>query len=238
MRKLLVTLLLLPLLPATARDPVQLAAPISPWPPWFRSPAGSLPQGGAPAGSVLLVPLDAAGAAVRLTSARAGVSFDMDGDGDRERVAWPEPGSELAFLVLDVDRNGRVTSGKEIFGTHAAGGVPNGYLALLDRFTAVDGPPAGSLHAGHALYEQLLLWVDRNHDGASDPGELRNARETFTAIGMGYVPLRWRDEHGNQLRFQGWTELRTGGPDQSAAVEPAGQRPRLRHSYDVVLQMQ
>ena len=141
-------------------------------------------------------------------------------------MAWPEPGSELAFLVLDVDRDGRVTSGKEIFGTHAAGRVPNGYLALIDRFRAVDGPPGGSLHAGHRLYEQLLLWGDRNHDGASDPGELRNARETFTAIGMGYIPLRWRDTHGNQLRFQGWTELRTGGPDQSAAVDPAAHRPR------------
>jgi hypothetical protein len=51
----------------------------------------------------------------KLTSASEGVLFDIDGDGIAEQVAWTEPVSDVAFLALDRDGDGRITSGRELF---------------------------------------------------------------------------------------------------------------------------
>ncbi|MDQ6665962.1 MAG: hypothetical protein M3Z23_16395, partial [Acidobacteriota bacterium] len=51
-----------------------------------------------------------------MTDAAHGVLFDFIGDGKKERIAWPARGSTNAWLVLDRNGNGKVDSGKEMFG--------------------------------------------------------------------------------------------------------------------------
>ena len=70
-----------------------------------------------------------------------GVSFDVDGGGVLEQAAWTAPQSGVAFLALDRDGDGQITSGKELFGNHTLPGSPNGFDAL--RRTARK-PTAGS----------------------------------------------------------------------------------------------
>src|SRR4051812_16379827 len=60
--------------------------------------------------------VDMAGDGRRLTSARDGVLFDLDRKGTPTRVGWTAPGSDDAFLVLDVNGNGRIDDGSEMLG--------------------------------------------------------------------------------------------------------------------------
>jgi hypothetical protein len=233
MKKALLALLMLPLLgrvavqPGVRQQENRLAS--------FPLDADPAPATASDVASVMLMPLGESPDAFSLTAPERGVVFDVDGDGDRERVAWTEAGAEVAFLALDANGDGRITSGRELFGSHTMPGVTNGCNALLHTFETSGAPRSGSVHSGHRLYRQLLLWVDRNHDGESQSNELRPASEPFTAIGLGFGKLRRWDAHGNRVRWEGWMERRTGGPDQEPSSDPGDGRLRLRHYYEVVL---
>lgn len=88
----------------------------------------------------------------------------------KEQVAWTAAEASVAFLARDVNKDGRITSGKELFGVGTIPESKNGIHALSQVLERSSSPPAGEVRAGHALYEELLLWVDRNHDGRGRPG--------------------------------------------------------------------
>jgi hypothetical protein len=71
----------------------------------------------------------------RLTSVVDGVTSDIDADGVAERVSWTAPGTDLAFLALDQNRNGHIDSGAELFGDAVAA---NGWEALAELDTNGD----------------------------------------------------------------------------------------------------
>jgi hypothetical protein len=160
--------------------------------------------------------------------------FDIDGDGDLEQVAWTEPGAAVALLA-DVNRDGWITSGTELFGSFSVPRAGNGPNALIETFKATGAPLTGAVHDGHKLSEQLLLCVDENHNGISEQWELRPLKEVFTAIGLGFVKEDRVDEHGNLFRFLGWAELRSGGPEQGRAADLSEERHRRREYFEVVL---
>lgn len=56
--------------------------------------------------------------------------FDVDGNGLPERIAWTPADAEVAFLALDRDGDGAITSGKELFGNYTLPGSTNGFDAL------------------------------------------------------------------------------------------------------------
>ena len=116
-----------------------------------------------------------------LTSVAGGVLFDINGDGVRERVAWTVAGAPVGFLALDRDGDGAIDSLGELFGQVASGqrrpeGTANSFpdLAAFDR-PENGGNGDGVISAADAVFAQLRLWVDANHDGVSQPGELADA---------------------------------------------------------------
>lgn len=170
-----------------------------------------------------------------LTPADRGVAFDIDGDGSVDQIAWTEPDSEVAFLAFDRDGDGRITSGRELFGDHTLPGVPNGFEALrLLNLESNGGIERGSVSSDDPIYARLLLWTDRNHNGISEPSELRPARELISDIGLGYVPYARRDGSGNRFRFRGWVHVRTAS-GRNFAWTPNEDRVRRRYIYDVFL---
>ena len=133
--------------------------------------------------------------AYHLTSIRDGVMFDIDADGKEERVSWTAAGSELGFLALDRNRNGRIDNGAELFGDAIA---ENGWVALA----GLDGNGDEVIDGSDAAWGALLLWYDVDHDGRSDAGELVKVADTeIRAVATRY---RWsgrKDPFGNTFRY-------------------------------------
>ena len=97
------------------------------------------------------------------------VSFDLDGDGRAEQRPWVLP--TTGFLVWDANGDGRVTSGRELFGSVTWWMFfPNGYRAL----DVLDDSRNGWLEAGEL--DGISVWFDRNSNGVSDTGEVVSLR--------------------------------------------------------------
>ena len=96
----------------------------------------------------------------------ATVRFDLDGDGPVER--WPWVRSEAGFLVWDQDGTGRITSGKQLFGSVTWWMFfDDGYAALDALDDNRDGWIRGPERRG------LAVWFDRNSNGVSEAGEVQ-----------------------------------------------------------------
>lgn len=154
--------------------------------------------------SPILIDLGRSPRRLELTSAAEGVDFDIDGLGQRERVAWTSKGSPVAFLARDLNGNGAIDNGSELFGTAtrlADGSVaPNGFVALADSDVNHDG----RVDSDDPLYSALLVWIDSDHDGISEPGELVGvAQAGIRSISTTYRESRRRDRFGNRYAFVG-----------------------------------
>jgi hypothetical protein len=176
---------------------------------------------------------DVAGNGYHLAGPDQGVLFDFDGDGTKERVAWTAAGEDDAFLVLDRDGNGTIDAASELFGNWTPlsnGGVEraaNGFeaLAALEHGSYGLATADGVIDARDAAYTMLRVWTDRNHDGLSQPGELRLLEDAgLVAIETNYREAERRDGADNRFRQRSTTWWRTA----SGAVVP-------RFAYDVWL---
>jgi len=150
-----------------------------------------------------------------LTSESSAVSFDLDANGTSEHVAWTQPDSDDAFLAMDRNGNGLIDNGAELFGnaTILSIGIlaANGFQALEELDDA--GQPDGMIDAGDPAYDQLVLWTDRNHNGVSEPSEIRSLDASgIVGIGTDHRVIGRVDQYGNRFRYRGrvWVDTRTG----------------------------
>jgi hypothetical protein len=181
-------------------------------------------------GDAILDPiiLDLTGLGYQLTSAANGVNFDFFGTGAPIKLSWTAAGWNGGFLALDLNGNGRIDSGKELFSNVAPQTVPvgkkaNGFLALAYYdLPANGGNGDGWIDAQDAIFSKLVVWVDKNHNGVSDPGELLTLKQAgIQAISINYAPAGWKDVFGNLFRYSSQSRTNTS-PNQVV--------------YDVVLQ--
>lgn len=175
--------------------------------------------------------VDLSGKGFQLTSAQDGVRFDIRGTGNPIQIAWTAAGADNAFLALDRDGNGRIDSGKELFGNYTAQPVSseqNGYLALAEFDKPANGGNGdGVIDSRDAIYSSLRLWVDANHDGISQPEELFKLQDKgVTSISLGYKEALKQDRYGNQFRYRAGINVTGGQPSLSAIGQI---------SYDVFL---
>jgi hypothetical protein len=93
------------------------------------------------------------------------VRFDLDGFGEGRKWTWVT--SSACILVWDPDRTGRITSGRQLFGTVTWWMFwRNGYEPLAALDDNRDGKLSGTELAG------IAVWRDANANGVSDPGEV------------------------------------------------------------------
>ena len=93
------------------------------------------------------------------------VSFDLDADGTLDHHQWTRHDGDEAFLARDLNDNGVIDDGTELFGN--TGEFKNGFEALGTLDLNRDGYVKG------AEMQPLLLWTDHNADARTDEGELQ-----------------------------------------------------------------
>jgi hypothetical protein len=155
--------------------------------------------------------LDVNGDGFALTDAAGGVLFDLNGNGWFDgRLAWTATGADDAWLALDRDGDGAVTTGHELFGNFTpqpdppAGEGRNGFLALAEFDTPAQGGNSdGVIDGEDAVFARLRLWQDINHDGVSQAEELH----TLPSLGLARLHLRYKesrrvDGHGNRFKYR------------------------------------
>jgi hypothetical protein len=191
--------------------------------PGFTGSGGGI----APTCSPIIV--DTRGEGFPLTSAQAGVTFDITGTGLPVQLAWTAWGSHDAFLALP-GPDGLVHNGKELFGNFTPqpqSAHPNGFLALAQFDKPENGGNGdGVIDEKDAVFSRLRLWIDENHDGRCQPGELHTLPELGVfSLALRYVETRRTDDFGNQFRYRARVN-----PDPSDGESDVG-----RWTYDVFL---
>jgi hypothetical protein len=147
--------------------------------------------------------LDLNGDGIQTTDLFYPVSFDLNGDGIPERVAWTCWWTEEGFLWLDLNRNGIVDGGQELFGqgTRLPSGetAANGFEALkVYDGLSYGGNADGIVSEDDLIWSHLRLWVDRNHDGISQPQEISSLRRfDIVAIRLDFSRVQEVDGNGN-----------------------------------------
>jgi hypothetical protein len=174
--------------------------------------------------------VDLTGAGFALTNARNGVKFDFFGTGKPIQMPWTAAGSSSGWLALDRKGNGLIDNGADLFSNVAPQPDSPARAKLGFRALAVYDLPAnggngdGIIDQRDAVFSKLLVWVDKNHNGISEPGELLTMQQAgIQSISLHYALSRWTDAYGNQFRYRSKITFVGGGP--------AGDR----YVYDVML---
>lgn len=164
-----------------------------------------------------------------LTSLSEGVRFRITAGGPLDQMSWTDAAYRNGWLALDRNGNGTIDDLTELFGNltpQPPSEDPNGFLALA----VFDDPRNGGngngfIDPGDAVYSHLRVWIDANHNGISEPGELHTLQELgIFKIGLKYHESDFVDQYGNRFRYKGsvWDD---GGNEKDIC-------------YDVFLQVQ
>lgn len=97
--------------------------------------------------------------------------FDLDGNGDQEEVSRLNQGS--GFLALDLNQDGEVNNGLELFGPLTGNGFQE--LALYDD------DKNGWIDETDTIYDQLMVWIQNDTD--------KGILEKLSATGIGAIHL-------------------------------------------------
>lgn len=138
--------------------------------------------------------------------------FDLDGDGQEEDISFAGEGS--GFLALDLNGNGVIDDGSELFGTKSGDGFAD--LAAYDE----DGN--GWIDENDEVYSKLSVWV-KDADGNDRLLTLKEANVGAIYLGSVSTEFSLNDEVTNEtngvIRRSGVYLKETGGAGTLSHVD-------------------
>jgi hypothetical protein len=155
----------------------------------------------------------------------APILFDHDADGVKTGTGWIQ--SDDGLLVIDVNGNGTIDSGRELFGDNSLlytaldGPVyaADGYAALR----AQDSDSDGVVNSLDANFNQLRVWRDLNQDGISQAGELQTLSQAgIASIGVTGTATNTNLGNGNTQVASGSFTRTNGSTGQSGSAQLTG----------------
>ncbi|HEX8988053.1 MAG TPA: hypothetical protein VF816_08830 [Rhodocyclaceae bacterium] len=132
----------------------------------------------------LVINLDAGPA--QLSAQR--MSFDLDADGREENVALLDSGS--AYLALDANGNGRIDSGRELFGPATGSGFA--------ELASYDADHNGWIDENDPIFEQLKVWRPSTN-GEGQLASLKDANVGALFLGSQNTPFELRGTANEDL---------------------------------------
>jgi len=142
-----------------------------------------------------------------------GVEFDLTATQTPQTLQWVANNTDDAFLAQDLNHNGIIDNGAELFGSgtdiisanHTEKAV-NGFIALAQHdMPQLGGNDDGYITQDDGIWAELLLWNDNNADGISQQNEI---------IPINKSPLRklniipktkdFIDDAGNKIPLWSW----------------------------------
>ncbi|WP_260254377.1 calcium-binding protein, partial [Neisseria meningitidis] len=148
--------------------------------------------------------LDLDGDGIETVAAKgfSGSLFDHNGNGIRTATGWVS--ADDGLLVRDLNGNGIIDNGAELFGdnTKLADGsfAKHGYAALAE----LDSNGDNIINAADAAFQSLRVWQDLNQDGISQANELRTLEELgIQSLDLAYKDVNKNLGNGNTLAQQG-----------------------------------
>jgi len=167
--------------------------------------------------SVQPILVDLGGAGLSLTSAQNGIKFDSFRSGRLIQMAWTTAGADVGWLALDRNGNGRIDDGAELFSNvtpQPRPGPRSGFraLAVYDQ-PANGGNGDGVIDQRDSVFSRLRVWVDKNHNGVTEPGELLTMQQAgIQSISLDYKLAKWVDAYGNQFLYRSKITFANGVP--------------------------
>jgi Ca2+-binding RTX toxin-like protein len=208
--------------------PGQLGITLTPAPPATPDPRTTSP-----------LVLDMDGEGIETLGTASNVHLDHKGDGFAGLTGWVGP--DDALLARDLNHDGKITSGAELFGSEtllASGAkASNGFEALRQLDLNNDGR-VDEVEAGVA---GLYIWKDANSNGLSEGNELtamRSGTYNFSpqpeALYTGYGQVQKTDANGNQLLQVGNFISETGVAEPVLQAFPKGKNMPITNMHAVV----
>ena len=167
--------------------------------PSYKQPFDEAMAVPAPRRDPLLLDLDGDG--IETLSQQAVTYFDHDANGFAELSGWV--GADDGLLAMDRDGNGRIDSGRELFGDQtllADGSTAAGGVQALSEWdaAAAGGNGDGLIDASDAVWSSLRVWRDLDSDGFTDAGELSALGDLgVSAISLSFADTGADDGKGN-----------------------------------------
>lgn len=162
--------------------------------------------------------IDLGSMGIELHSLDNGVNFDLDNNGFAEKTAWT--GTEDGFLALDRDNSGKIDNGGELFGDQVilkdGSKSSSGFEALAE----LDENQDKAIDSQDSIYDKLIVWIDSNHNGTSEEGELKGLADlNIVSVSLEHTETSFVDaETGARIAETANVEIREGETVSNAEI--------------------